>query len=213
MPDPAAIPAPDTDPASGAPALKEWGAAIAALLAGRQTVLLRKGGIGEKRFTLGRHQPGGDRFLLYPTVAHSHAEATRPEHHDLLPVGDRDVRRDPDGAPTSVTVRAVAEAFAAVPVERPQDIAALEPFHIWTTASVHANRIDFRPRHRLAAIVLRVRPLVDPLDLPVLAAYGGCRSWIELSGPTGDPDVDVGPPVVADDELGRIADLVRRAVG
>ncbi|WP_031743828.1 DUF1802 family protein, partial [Mycobacterium tuberculosis] len=32
------------------PALKEWSAAVHALLDGRQTVLLRKGGIGEKRF-------------------------------------------------------------------------------------------------------------------------------------------------------------------
>ncbi len=31
------------------PALKEWSAAVHALLDGRQTVLLRKGGIGEKR--------------------------------------------------------------------------------------------------------------------------------------------------------------------
>ena len=31
------------------PALKEWSAAIHAMLDGRQTVLLRKGGIGEKR--------------------------------------------------------------------------------------------------------------------------------------------------------------------
>ncbi|WP_143119568.1 DUF1802 family protein, partial [Mycobacterium tuberculosis] len=32
------------------PALKEWSAVVHALLDGRQTVLLRKGGIGEKRF-------------------------------------------------------------------------------------------------------------------------------------------------------------------
>ena len=32
------------------PALKEWSAAVHALLDGRQWVLLRKGGIGEKRF-------------------------------------------------------------------------------------------------------------------------------------------------------------------
>ncbi|WP_234717903.1 DUF1802 family protein, partial [Mycobacterium tuberculosis] len=43
----------DIGPARGivvTPALKEWSAAVHALLDGRQTVLLRKGGIGEKRF-------------------------------------------------------------------------------------------------------------------------------------------------------------------
>ncbi|KOF58310.1 hypothetical protein TH64_20425, partial [Mycobacterium tuberculosis] len=41
----------DIGPARGivvTPALKEWSAAVHALLDGRQTVLLRKGGIGEK---------------------------------------------------------------------------------------------------------------------------------------------------------------------
>ena len=36
------------------PALKEWSAAVHALLDGRQTVLLRKGGIHEKRFDVDR---------------------------------------------------------------------------------------------------------------------------------------------------------------
>ena len=55
------------------PALKEWSASVHALLEGRQTVLLRKGGIHEKRFAV-----TASRFLLFPTVAHSHAERVRP---------------------------------------------------------------------------------------------------------------------------------------
>lgn len=198
------LPGPD-----GLPALKEWGAVIAALLAGRQTVLLRKGGIREKRFTLGRSQ-----FVLYPTVAHSHAESTRPEHRDLLPVGARDVRLGPDSAPAEVTIRAVAEVVAAIEVQRPENIAAVEPFHVWTTASIQQNRIDFRPRHRLAAIVLRVRPMTTPVRLPVRPDYGGCRSWIDLrTGWHALSDVPVGDPVVGDPELERVADDVRRAIG
>ena len=59
-------------------ALKEWAAVVHALLDGRQTVLLRKGGIHEKRFSL-----RGSRFVVFPTVAHSHAESTRPESHRM----------------------------------------------------------------------------------------------------------------------------------
>ena len=33
----------------------------------------------------------GGGFVLFPTVAHSHRERTRPEHHDLLAPGDADV--------------------------------------------------------------------------------------------------------------------------
>ena len=66
-------------------ALKEWSAVVHALLDGRQQVLLRKGGIGEKRFdiTVARE------FLLFPTVAHSHAERVRPEFHQLLTEAER----------------------------------------------------------------------------------------------------------------------------
>ncbi len=70
-------------------ALKEWSAAVHALLDGRQTVLLRKGGIHEKRFEVAARE-----FLLFPTVAHSHAERVRPEHRDLLDAcGERQHRR------------------------------------------------------------------------------------------------------------------------
>lgn len=180
-------------------ALKEWGAAVHALLQGRQTVLLRKGGIHEKRFVL-----QGSEFLLYPTVAHSHAESTRPEHADLLPIGAADVTGD------AIVVRAAASVVEAIEVTRPENIAALEPFHIWTTGSVQANRIDFRPKRRLAAIVVAVRPLVVPVRVPVRAEYGGCRSWLDLL------DVDasaLGAPARSLEDLRDVAAQVRCLVG
>jgi hypothetical protein len=61
------------------PGLKEWSAVVHALLAGRQRILLRKGGIHEKRFEVAAQE-----FLLFPTVAHSHAQRVRPEHRDVL---------------------------------------------------------------------------------------------------------------------------------
>ena len=179
-------------------ALKEWGAAVHALLLGRQTVLLRKGGIHEKRFVL-----QGTDFLLYPTVAHSHAESTRPEHADLLPWGAADVRDE------AVLVRATASVVEAIEVTRPENIAALEPFHIWTTASVRANRIDFRPKRRLTAIVVSVRPLTVPVNVPMRDEYGGCRSWVDL------PEVDLpefGAPVRTAQELRDVARQVRSLV-
>src|SRR5262249_58265871 len=90
------------------PALKEWGAAVHALLEGRQLVLLRKGGIGEKRFELAARE-----FLLFPTVAHSHAQRVRPEHRDLLEAGAADVGDE------HLIVRAAAKVVAAQEVNRP----------------------------------------------------------------------------------------------
>lgn len=180
-------------------ALKEWGAAVHALSRGRQTVLLRKGGIHEKRFVL-----QGSEFLLYPTVAHSHAESTRPEHTDLLPPGSADVTGE------AVLVRVAASVVDAIEVTRPANIATLEPFHICTTESVRANRVDFRPKHRLTAIVVAVRPLVVPMTVPVREEYGGCRSWVDLL--EVDPPA-LGAPVHTSRELHDVAAQVRDLVG
>ena len=82
-----------------------------AMLDGRQTALLRKGGIHEKRFTL-----DSSRFLFFPTVAHSHAERVRPEHRDLLAPAAQ------DSTETEIVVRAGAEVVAAVEVYRPEGL-------------------------------------------------------------------------------------------
>lgn len=183
-------------------ALKEWAAVVHALLDGRQTVLLRKGGIHEKRFNL-----QGSRFVVFPTVAHSHAESTRPEHSSLLPLGVVDVAED------SVVVRVDLEIVQAIAVKEPGRIAELEPFHIWTTESVRRNRIDFRPRHELTAIVVRARPLAEPVLVPLVPEYAGCRSWVDLDQISFTGHATVLDPVHQDSYLMDVTDQVRTAVG
>ena len=179
------------------PALKEWSAAIHALLDGRQTVLLRKGGIGEKRFKV-----AASRFLLFPTVAHSHAERVRPQHRDLLELAAADSTDD------AVVVRAGARVVAAIAVERPRGLEDIAPLHIWTGESVQADRLDFRPRHRLTALVVSAAPLAEPVRLTRTPAYRGCASWVDLP---------VSPawaaPVHTAAELDEIAQRVRDSVG
>lgn len=151
----------DIGPARGivvTPALKEWSAAVHALLDGRQTVLLRKGGIGEKRFEVAAHE-----FLLFPTVAHSHAERVRPEHRDLLGPAAA------DSTDECVLLRAAAKVVAALPVNRPEGLDAIEDLHIWTAESVRADRLDFRPKHKLAVLVVSAIPLAEPVRLAVFA--------------------------------------------
>lgn len=179
------------------PALKEWSAAIHALLAGRQTVLLRKGGIHEKRFEV-----AASRFLLFPTVAHSHTERVRPEHRDLLGPATADSTDD------AIVLRAGARVVAAVEVQRPAYLAAIAGRHIWTEESVRTDRLDFRPRHRLTALVVSAAPLAPPVRLCRTADYRGCASWVTLP-----VDPVWGPPVVADADLEDIAGELRASVG
>lgn len=177
--------------------LKEWAAAIHALLDGRQTILLRKGGIHEKRFTVAAPE-----FLLFPTVAHSHAERVRPEHRDLLASAASDSTED------QVTVRAAARVCDAVQVEEPDRLDEIADLHIWTSESVRADRVDFRPKHRLTILVVQVFPLLAPVRLPRVPEYAGCTSWVTLP-----PASHHGDPVHPGGELAGIADRVRATVG
>ncbi|MBY0441004.1 MAG: DUF1802 family protein [Mycobacteriaceae bacterium] len=178
-------------------ALKEWGAAVHALLQGRQCVLLRKGGIGEKRFEIAARE-----FMLFPTIAHSHAERIRPEHRDLLAAAAA------DSTEHHVVLRAAAKVVDALPVCRPEGLAAIEDLHIWTTESVRADRLNFRPRHRLVVLVVSVIPLVAPVRLARNSDYAGCASWVH---------VPITPmlaaPVCDEESLRRVAARVRDVVG
>lgn len=151
------------------PALKEWSAAVHAMLDGRQTVLLRKGGIHEKRFTL-----DSPHFVFFPTVAHSHAQRVRPEHRDLLKEAVDDSTAD------EIVLRAGAKVVAAIEVNRPEGLEEIAPLHIWTAESVRTDRLDFRPKHRLTVLVVQVSPLAQPERLPRLPEYKGCTSWVPL---------------------------------
>jgi hypothetical protein len=178
-------------------ALKEWSAAVHALLDGRQTVLLRKGGIHEKRFGV-----SAQRFLLFPTVAHSHAERVRPEHRNLLQ------KAAADSTDADVVLRAGAKVIAAVEVSNPEGLSEIEPLHIWTAESVRTDRLDFRPKHRLTVLVVQASPLTQPVRLPRTPEYAGCTSWVRLP-----VSPDWAAPVHDDAALGDVADRVRRAVG
>ncbi|KAA0100890.1 DUF1802 family protein [Mycolicibacterium sp. P1-18] len=179
------------------PALKEWSAAVHAMLDGRQTVLLRKGGIHEKRFDVAASE-----FVFFPTVAHGHAERVRPEHRHLLAAAD------PDSTEDEVVLRAGARVVAAVAVDRPDGLDELADTHIWTPESVRTDRLDFRPKHRLTVLVVQARPLLEPVRLPRDPAYAGCKSWVDVSVP-----VRWGAPVHDDAVLAAVADRVRASVG
>jgi hypothetical protein len=178
-------------------ALKEWSAVVHALLDGRQRVLLRKGGIHEKRFELAAQE-----FVLFPTVAHSHRERVRREHRALLDAAAA------DSADGHIVVRAAAKVVAAISVQRPDNLPAIEDLHIWTADSVRTGRHDFRPRHRLTVLVVQAVPLVEPLRVARIPEFAGCANWVRLALRPA-----LGAPVHDDVVLGDVAARVRDVVG
>ncbi len=179
-------------------ALKEWGAVVHALLDGRQTVLLRKGGIRERRFDV-----ASDRFVLFPTVEHAHAERVRSGHEDVLSAGSDDVDDD-NGA---FVVRAGARLVDVVAATDAAAVAALTDLHIWTPQHIE-ERLAFRPRQPLQILVVDAIALDDPVTLPRKPSYGGCSSWVDL--PLGWDGA--GAAVHSAERLADVARRVRAAV-
>jgi hypothetical protein len=108
-------------------------------------------------------------------------------------------------------LRAAAKVVAAQEVDRPDGLSAIEDLHIWTAESVRQERLDFRPKHKLAVLVVSVIPLVEPVPLTRSPDYAGCTSWVQL--PLTPADVRLAAPVHDDAELDEVAARVRDAVG
>lgn len=153
-------------------ALKEWSVVIAALLRGEQVLLLRKGGIVEARqgFQV-RHQ----RFLLYPSYEHQHADGVRPAFAPLLQTAAEAVR---DGSATISAYAEVTDVLAAPTTLK--GLQALEPFHIYAE-SLLRMRLEYRPDLPLQLLVVRCFVLPVPVPIPVRPSYAGCKSWMNLT--------------------------------
>ena len=155
-------------------AFKEWRVVTDALAQGVQTIILRKGGISEGR---GGFQLDWDRFLLFPTRFHQQGDSVVTEAKNRLEalggVGPED---------QPVEIGAYAEVVEAREVHDLEAAQRLEGQHIWRP-EVIASRFDWGRSKSIFAIAVRVHRLATPRTFPMIEAYGGCKSWIELDAP------------------------------
>jgi hypothetical protein len=151
-------------------AFKEWAVICAALAEGRQSLILRKGGIAE---TGGEFRPEHDRFLLYPTYFHEHRNGIKPELLPLLEQCEKD-------KPAAGTIRFThfAEVVSVEHIGELEKALALESQHGWTQEEV-TKRFHYR-KPGLFALHLRVVPLPEPLVGPERLEYAGCKTWVQL---------------------------------
>jgi len=166
------------------PALKEWDTQTQALTTARSALLIRKGGIME---THAGFEVEHRTFLLYPTFLHQNPAELRPEFTPLL-------RDDPQ--PGRIVLPALAEVVAVHKVESLEGALALEPFQALTAGAIE-RRFYYRNRPWVHALLLRVRPLVQPLVLEETPEMLGCVSWVPLP----ELNVEAGPPVMGEAAL------------
>jgi hypothetical protein len=163
---------------------KEWAVIVDALGRGEQIIILRKGGISEGR---GGFQMEHPEFLFFPTLFHQQRES-------VLPAAQKRFDEIAKNFPPSEILR--LEFFAKVVEHRKlESLAAAEKLHgqhFWRD-EVIAERFDWSKSKNIFAMAVRVFRLREPVELPHLPKYGGCKSWIELEK---EIETDTATPVL-----------------
>jgi hypothetical protein len=147
---------------------KEWLVVCDALGAGRQSLILRKGGIAEGR---GGFQWQRDLFLLFPTHFHQQREQVTWEP---TPEALADLAR-----PDDIILRLAAQVEWSGRIDDWAAAAALAPHHVWTEPVVR-ERFGYGGETGLSVAVVRVFRLAEPIVLTMEKRFGGCRSWVDL---------------------------------
>jgi hypothetical protein len=166
-------------------ALKEWAAICLALAEGRQTLLLRKGGIAEPGGAFRVEHP---RFWLMPTYVHQQEAGLADAYRDLLSRA-----RAEQPPPGVVRLTHFAEVTAACHCGTLEQVLSLEGEHGWSREAVEAR---FRYRAPgLFVIAVRVYRAGREVELPMTPYLEGCKSWVELGR---EEPVGLAMPVLAD---------------
>ena len=179
-------------------ALKEWAVVVRALGSGRQTLLLRKGGIHERRgeFEVEHHE-----FFIFPTYVHQ-------KQQDLLPDWRGELALSQLSRPAADLVP--IDCYAIVQeVFQVMDLGLLRPLrgeHIFSWSAVE-QRFNYRNRPGLHVLAVRIHKLPQTFTIPNTSQYDGCASWVDLDQPL--PTAGSGP-VLPEIEFRHRLEAIRR---
>jgi hypothetical protein len=154
-------------------AFKEWAVICAALASGRQSLILRKGGIAEEGDGF---RPEHAEFLLYPTYFHEHRAGIKPEFLPLLDAAD--AARPPAGV---VRFTHFVRVEGVTHVTNLDDALALDSRHAWTPDVVR-QRFHYRTPG-LFVLNVRVFKLAQAVEVVERPEYAGCKTWVSLDTP------------------------------
>ena len=174
---------------------KEWALVCEALGRGRQSVLLRKGGIAEGREGFGFRHP---EFFLFPTFFHEQLAKTRTESEHLSQPEDGEIE-----------IRYFARLEFAALVTSWETVEALEPFHTLKREVVR-ERFEYDSSSGIHLGFVRVYRLRPSWIFPDATKYGGCRSWVSLPPRAEERE---GEPVLGEAEHDRRRQALEGLVG
>jgi len=182
---------------------KEWQVVCDALSSGRQSLILRKGGIHEGRdgFSFAEEE-----FFLFPT--RFHGQAGRVTEGRFQEPADWQVGE-------TVKIKHFAEVCWARTLEDWEQVRALEDYHIWTEETIRERFFWAGKGMESGSIhvaLVRVAALSRAWQFQYESGFGGCRSWIRL------PEPPVGwreglQTVIGDDAFATLSERVDSLLG
>jgi hypothetical protein len=156
-------------------ASKEWAVTCEALATGRQSLLLRKGGIHERN---GRFEVEHGEFWLFPTRFHQNPDEVREDARPLL-------QQVANELPPSGSVRLSLYAVVEEVIELSQEplLPRLANLQILAEETL-VERFHYR-RPGLYVLPVRIYRRVEPLTLADTPQFAGCRTWVDLGQDLG----------------------------
>jgi hypothetical protein len=143
-----------------------------------------------------------NRFFLFPTQFHQQRTGVIPaaqSRFDALTFNGEEGR---------VPIEFFAEVAEWKLLDSIETVSRLRGQHVWREEIV-SERFDWGRDKSLYAMAVRVFRLSLPVKLPMLARYGGCKSWVELEETIPTDGVQ---PVLTDQEFARRLRLFIEAV-
>ncbi len=149
-------------------ACKEWAGVRDALVDGRQTILIRKGGVSEGagpgEFTL--EHPA---FWIYPTQLHEAEQGLKTQAEG---------GQASSSPPGTVLLSALARVHSATWLASERTLESLDAFHVLTHETIE-KRFHYR-RPGLWVILARVMVARPGFAIGIRPGDAGCKTWVSL---------------------------------
>ena len=182
-------------------AFKEWAVICDTLGNGKQSLILRKGGIheGKKGF-----QFEHEKFALFPTRFHEQGQSVRIDAKEsVIPKTEYEIGE-------TVPIQYWAKIDSIWNLSQWESVAALNEFHIWTEQIILERYHWDKEKNEEPAIsvaLVRAYRFEAKLNITYEKKYGGCRSWVKLPLLTEEHE-DKSVPALKDSEFGELKNRI-----
>jgi hypothetical protein len=178
-------------------AFKEWSLICKALLEGKQSLILRKGGIAEGKNGFAFEH---DEFFLFPTHFHEQLAKT------CFPEGTQNPEANPNG---KILIQGKAKIISKKILTNWDQVCALEPFHFWKRETIR-ERFEYDKVHCIHLAVIQTEQFNPVWELDDKPSFGGCRSWVQFPEL---PNHIHSNPVLSNQQLQHIMQKIEEALG